>query len=276
MYTCNIVEALIVVQWDTITPYTVPPPEVSTWKTTLIRISPLTRIHFRFQFFLVSAWIFIFLVRSPCDFWRKIYTTSKILWFLYEDNWRMSRSSILNFTTSYRYFSLLHSYYWGNFKEGYVMKIAVLGQFCAKVIAHRDGGAGGGLRTPPLPPLFWRKNVLVKYKVDAVNTRSTCQFTPYPGWVFFREILEKYVIENVENTNSEPLDRPPPPPNKLASPARVFKRNPSLLPPGWNCAAPSLIQCFHKVLLESYEKDVQQFSTGITNHNNHDGWFLQT
>ena len=149
MYTCNIVEALIVVQWDTITPYTVPPPEVSTWKTTLIRISPLTRIHFRFQFFLVSAWIFIFLVRSPCDFWRKIYTTSKILWFLYEDNWRMSRSSILNFTTSYRYFSLLHSYYWGNFKEGYVMKIAVLGQFCAKVIAHRDGGAGGGWGPPP-------------------------------------------------------------------------------------------------------------------------------
>ena len=47
----------------------------------------------------------------------------------------MSRSSILNFTTSYRYFSLLLCS-WGDFKEGYVTRIAVLGQFCAKVITQ--------------------------------------------------------------------------------------------------------------------------------------------
>ena len=40
---------------------------------------------------------------------------------------------------------------------------------------------GVAAEDPPLPPLFWRKNVLVKYKVDAVNTRSTYHFTPYPG-----------------------------------------------------------------------------------------------
>ena len=57
----------------------------------------------------------------------------------------------------------------------------------------RDGGAGGlgGVS----PPHFSRgKMFLFNYEVHAENTRSTCHFTPYPGWVF----LEKYLIENVD------------------------------------------------------------------------------
>lgn len=38
--------------------------------------------------------------------------------------------------------------------------------------------------------------------VHALSTRSTCHFITYPCYGF----LEKYIIENVENTNSEPLD----------------------------------------------------------------------
>ena len=40
---------------------------------------------------------------------------------------------------------------WSDFKEGYVLRIAVLGQFCAKVITHRDGGARGAEAPPPHP-----------------------------------------------------------------------------------------------------------------------------
>ena len=49
--------------------------------------------------------------------------------------------------------------------------------------------------------------------------------------------LERYLIENVANTMSESRflnflgedsPRPPPPPKKLASPARVFKGSPQL------------------------------------------------
>ena len=62
-------------------------------------------------------------------------------------------------------------------------------------------GGGGGAKSPPLH--FSRgKMFLFKYKVHAVSTRGACHFTPYPGWNF----LEKYLIENVENTISEPLD----------------------------------------------------------------------
>ena len=64
---------------------------------------------------------------------------------------------------------------------------------------YRDGGAGG---TGGAAPYFSRgKMFLFKYKVHALSTRSTCHFTSYRGWRF----LEKYLIENVENTISEPL-----------------------------------------------------------------------
>jgi len=41
--------------------------------------------------------------RLPCGFLRRTYMTSRTHWSRYEDNWRTWRSSILNFTTSFRF-----------------------------------------------------------------------------------------------------------------------------------------------------------------------------
>ena len=65
--------------------------------------------------------------------------------------------------------------------------------------AHLGGGAlrgGGGALAAPT---FLEEKCFCK--VHALSARSTCHFTSYPGWGF----LEKYLIENVENTISEPL-----------------------------------------------------------------------
>ena len=60
--------------------------------------------------------------------------------------------------------------------------------------------AGGGCFSRPT--FLEEKWFFFKYKVHALSARSTCHFTSYPGWGF----LEKYLIENVENTISEPLN----------------------------------------------------------------------
>ena len=70
--------------------------------------------------------------------------------------------------------------------------------------AHLGGGAlrgGGGGWCFSRPTFLEEKWFFFKYKVHALSARSTCHFTSYPGWGF----LEKYLIENVENTISEPL-----------------------------------------------------------------------
>ena len=48
---------------------------------------------------------------------------------------------------------------------------------------YRDGGAGGGGEGGAASYFSRGKMFLFKYKVHAVSTRSTCHFTPYPGWV---------------------------------------------------------------------------------------------
>ena len=87
--------------------------------------------------------------------------------------------------------------------------------------------------------MFWGIFVCDRLQFKFPWTQSTRHFTHYPGWL----VLEKYLIENVENTILEPLDfeifwvtMPPDCIKKLTSTARVF--NPlSPASPSWNCAS---------------------------------------
>ena len=104
-------------------------------KTTLIRISPLTRIPFRFQFF---CWLHGYLsfssgrhATSGKRYTRQAryfnFSTKTIGGCQKAQSWTSQQAPGT---------SVCCICSWGDFKEGYVTRIAVLGQFCAKVITQ--------------------------------------------------------------------------------------------------------------------------------------------
>ena len=105
-------------------------------KTTLIRISPLTRIHFRFQFFFCSLHGYLSFSSGRHATSGKRYTR-QARYFNFSTKTTGGCQEAQSWTSQQAPgTSVCCICSWGDFKEVYVTRIAVLAQFCAKVITQ--------------------------------------------------------------------------------------------------------------------------------------------